>query len=99
MYTITTTKARTVHYTLSDALLASIAEPHASAAFGPTLTMPDGNDVSFELVDGDSISVDSAQDIARAAGVDPRDDDEDGLHWPYAPSMREFVYALSCKLN
>lgn len=40
------------------------------------------------------MSVDNVQDLARIAGVDPRDRDNDGLHWSYAPTIQEVFMAL-----
>jgi len=95
MYSVTTTKATTSHTSIQSALLACANEPHASAAFGPTITNDAGESVSFDLIGGSSISVDDAQEIARFAGVDPRESDDDGMHWPYAPSVQEVADALA----
>src|ERR1044072_321398 len=90
MYTITTTKSSRTADTIGNALRAA-AEMNAELqpAFGPSITRNDNAEsISFEFV-GDAISVDDAQGLLRLAGVDPREDDADGFHWPYAPSVDE----------
>jgi hypothetical protein len=51
--------------------------------------------LGMEIIEDDSISVDDAQRLAELAGIDPRPNDPDGFHWPYAPTFREVAEAWS----
>jgi len=95
-YTITTTKGTRQAQTIGEALRAAASGELSAASFGPSVTNDQtGESVSFDLVgDDDAISVESAQELLRLAGVDPREDDEDGFHWPAAPSIEDAAAAL-----
>lgn len=98
-YTITTTKGSRTADTIGDALRVTVEmEGKLQSAFRPSITRNDTDEsVSLELIelDGDyAISVDDAQDLLRLAGLDPHEDDADGFHWPYAPSVEEAAAAM-----
>jgi hypothetical protein len=88
--------ATTTHATLADAIRACGAnELHQCAAFGPSIDGPEGL-FSFELVgaDSDSMSVEDAQALCEAFGGDPRANDDDGMHWDYAPTCAEVAASI-----
>lgn len=94
-YTITCTKGTRTAATIGEALRVAGSDELREAAFGHSVTNDQtGEDVSVELIDGDSISVEDAQALLRLAGIDPREDDTDGFHWPHAPSVQEAAAAL-----
>lgn len=96
-YTITTTKGTRTADTIGNALRAAASDALYDASFGPSITRNDTDEtVSFTLIDDDvpAMDVDDAQDLLRLAGVDPREDDADGFHWPYAPDVTEVAAAL-----
>lgn len=99
MYTVTTTKGETEHATLGEAIRACGSDPHNFAAFGPTITSADGSQIfSFEIIDdGENlrITVTDAQDLCSAFGGDLRESDNDGLHWPYAPTLDELADVIA----
>jgi hypothetical protein len=70
MHTVTTVKAKTTHNTLAEALAACAAEPHASAAFGPSIEFPGGAIVS--IADGTAITIEERQELAEAESGAPR---------------------------
>lgn len=96
MYTVTNVKASRTAATIAEALrLADQMDTELQPAMGQTITRQDtGACVSFEFTKHGALAVDDAQDLLRLAGVDPREDDPDGFHWPYAPSAQEVIAAL-----
>lgn len=49
--------------------------------------------LGMEIIGDDSISVADAQALVSLAGGNPRPEDADGLHWPYAPTFGELATA------
>lgn len=49
--------------------------------------------LGMEIIEDDSISVADAQELVSLAGGNPKPNDADGFHWPYAPTFREFAEA------
>lgn len=85
--------------TIGDALRLAITEPYISTFQPPVIVRDDTQQhVVLELMGngavGYSLSVDAVQSLARLAGIDPRENEADGLHWPYAPSIAEAAAAL-----
>lgn len=101
MFRCITVKGTQDFETLS-AMLHEIANPNAiflSAAGGVTVeNLDNGELVSFHVIDSrysdPAISGDDVRDLARLAGIDPREDEADGLHWSYAPSLEGAAFAL-----
>lgn len=99
-YTLITCRAESVQCeTIADALRLAITEPYISSLLPPSIVRDDNQQhVAVELIGngavGYSVSVEQLQALARLAGIDPRENEADGLHWPYAPSIAEAAKAL-----
>lgn len=94
-YTTTTAKGSETFATIGNAVRATAQPAFKEAAFGYTITNDGtGESVSFDLVGDDAIAVEDVQALFRLTGCDPRENEPDGFHWPYSPTVREVGQAL-----
>lgn len=100
MYTITSIKRTETAKSIGSALrVAGDLAIDLDPSFNTSITRDDtGESATVELRGPGTltISVAQAQDLLRLAGIDPRPDDADGFHWPYAPSIEQAAEALDC---